>query len=103
MVTRLQFVSKSTMRIIILMIITIVGICKTAKGQVTTLAIFNFESSNLLPLAGAIGSPVLTGSASVSYFDGSTTSSTASACFAFANTKYFELTIATTGYQTSYL
>ena len=33
MVTRLQFVSKSTMRIIILMIITIVGICKTAKGQ----------------------------------------------------------------------
>jgi hypothetical protein len=36
MVTQLQLVSKSTLRIIILMIITIVGICKTAKGQTYT-------------------------------------------------------------------
>jgi hypothetical protein len=64
----------------------------------TTLATFNFESSNLSPSAGAIGSPVLTGSSTVTYNSGSTTSSTASACFASANTKFFELTIASTGY-----
>ena len=35
MLTQLQFVSKSTMKIIILMIITIIGICKNAQGQAT--------------------------------------------------------------------
>lgn len=64
----------------------------------TTLANFNFESSNLSASAGAIGSPTLTGSAAVTYNGGSTTSSVASACFATANSKYFELTIATSGY-----
>lgn len=68
-------------------------------GQ-TTLATFNFENSDLLPLGGAIGSPTLTGSSTISYFGGSATSPTASACFASANGKYFELTINTTGYST---
>lgn len=67
-------------------------------GQ-TTLATFNFEASNLTVSPGAIGSPVLTGSTTVSYFGGSTVTSTASACFASANTRFFELTIATTGYS----
>ena len=67
-------------------------------GQVT-LATFNFENSDLLPLTGAIGSPVLTGSANINYYSGSTTSPIASACFASANGKYFELTISTSGYN----
>lgn len=76
----------------------LMGIGVKGWGQVN-LATFNFENSTLNPNAGAIGSPVLTASASVSYFGGSTTSPTASACFASANTKYFELTISTLGYN----
>jgi hypothetical protein len=69
-------------------------------GQ-TTLVVYSFEDSNLNPDASPspIGSPSLAASSTVSYFGGSGTSSVASACFSSANTKYFELTIETTGFE----
>jgi len=63
-------------------------------GQ-TTLCNYKFEN-NLTPEAGGIGSPTLTASASVTYYTGN---SGQSGCFASGGTKYFELTISSTGYQ----
>lgn len=84
------------LKVILLGVMMITG--NKSWSQVT-MATFNFESSNLSPNAGAVGSPVLTGSAAVTYNGGSATSPVASGCFAAANNKYFELTISTTGYS----
>lgn len=61
----------------------------------TTLADFKFEY-NLDPEVGAIGAPQLISSAAIDYFSGVTGEA---ACFSSASNKYFELTIATTGYK----
>lgn len=85
-----------------MMLLTMTLLTQVGRGQ-STLLNYSFEgsgltgSSNVTSLSGV--NPTLTGSASVSFFAGSTTSSVASACFASANGKYFELTLTTTGYS----
>jgi len=62
MLTQLQFISKSTMRIIILMIITIIGICKTTQGQ-TLIGHQDFDGTVTLgAVIGGVNGTIVTGS-----------------------------------------
>ena len=93
--TQLQLVSKATIKVIMLMIITIVGVCKTAKGQAIMTWDYTAGNNAVTNLLGG------TATLSSNGVKPATTGCTVNGygCSAWVSGDYIQILAPTTGYQ----